>query len=120
MWLAPALLSAVLTALPVSALTADRLTPAAVQSTFGTGVTFTAANVGGKTYSMVLRQDGTATRTPKGSNLPEKGTWRAAGIGYCSKWGNAAVEQCYSIEQFTATIYRVFAMGDKLVAFWTT
>jgi hypothetical protein len=114
-----ALLTAVVLAFPASALAAGPLTPAAVQSTFGTGVAFNASNVGGKTYTVVLSADGTAKRTPKGSKTAEAGTWRAAGAGYCSKWGKTTAEQCYSIEQATATRYDVFNATNKLIAHWT-
>jgi hypothetical protein len=104
--------------LPVPAVAATALTPAVVQSTFGTGATFTAVDVGGKTYTMALKADGTATRTAKGSKTPETGTWRAAAPGYCSKWGAATTEQCYSIQQ-SPTTYDVYDSTNKLIAHWT-
>jgi hypothetical protein len=102
---------------PASALRG--LTLAQVRSTFGTGVAFSASNVGGKTYSMVLSADGTAKRTPEASTTSETGSWRAAGPGYCSKWGQATAEQCYTIEQFTATVYRVYNSSSKVIAYWS-
>ncbi len=77
------------------------LTTAEVQATFGTGVGFTETVVGGKTYSMVLNMDGTAKRTPTGGKA-ESGTWRAADLGYCSKWGGQKTDQCYSVKRTAA------------------
>src|ERR1700704_789858 len=79
-----------------------KLSVADVQATFGTGVAFNEAVVGGKTYSMVLNIDGTAKRTPTGSKTAETGTWRAANAGYCSKWGTKA-EECYAVEKMGVT-----------------
>jgi hypothetical protein len=103
--------------LPASAFAAAKLSPADIQSTFGTRVAFTASNVGGKTYTMVLRADGTATRTVKGSKTAEIGTWRASDAGYCSKWGKGS-EHCYSIAKNGAR-YDVLNSANKIIAHWT-
>lgn len=97
-----------------------KLGPADIQATFGTGNAFAGSTVGGATYSYVLKPDGTASRTAKGSKTAEAGTWRAADPGYCAKWGKGGTERCYSIRPTATTAsYDVLDTGNKVVAHWT-
>ena len=111
------LLAIALVAAPLSAFAAPKLTPATIQSIFGTGIAFVDAEVGGQTYNLVLRRDGTATRTSQGTKVVETGAWRAADSGYCAKWGTSP-EQCYSIERVDPITYDVFDSSNKVIAHW--
>jgi hypothetical protein len=93
-----------------------KLAPSDVQTAFGTGVAFTEAVVGGKTYMVTFNADGSATRTPMGSKTAETGSWRAADPGYCAKWGTTTTEQCYTVNKTAATTYDVLDNKSKVIA----
>ena len=105
-----------LPSLAFAATTATALPPADIKTTFGTGTPFTGTNVGGGTYTIVLKADGHATRTAQGKANATTGTWHVNDTGYCSKWGKAT-EHCYTIQK-TATAYDVVDSASKVVAHW--
>jgi hypothetical protein len=99
------------------ALAATTLSPDEIKATFATGKPFASASPAGAQFTIVLNQDGSASRTPKGSKNPTLGKWRASDVGYCSTWGSGA-ENCYTIEQNGST-YSVRDSKGKLAARWT-
>ncbi len=94
------------------------LSPAEIKATFATGTAFTATSVAGTANSFVLKPDGTASRTTKGSTAPVTGTWRVSAKGYCSKWANGR-ENCYTIAKGADGKYSVLDAHNKVVATWT-
>jgi hypothetical protein len=98
--------------------TIGKLDTAEIQKAFGIGSPFTESVVGGKTYTITYNVDGTAKRTSMGSKSAEIGTWRAADLGYCAKWGKGA-EQCYAVSRTASTSYDVLDAKEKVVAHLT-
>jgi hypothetical protein len=110
-------LAAIVAALPVAAAAADKLTGKEIDGIFGSGLAFTAAVVGGPSYKMVLRPDGTAERTVAGSDRHETGRWRLADQGVCARWGDAP-ETCFGVERVNPVAYDVVDTGGAVVAYW--
>src|SRR3954468_6458228 len=77
---------------------ADFLTPDQIKATFITGVAFTAEAMGGKTKTITLNPDGSATLVAKGKKTGQTGKWRLSTDGYCSTW-NKGTENCYLIKK---------------------
>jgi len=92
-------------ALAAPAVAAAALTPAEIQATFATGKPFSSSTPSGTTYTMVLKADGTASRT-------------LSKDGYCSIWGKSA-ENCYRVERDSAR-YKVIDRSRSTVAYWMT
>src|SRR4051794_31223801 len=78
-----------------------KVSPPDIKATFGTGMPFNASSATGSArFAFVLKPDGTATRTSKGTHeTTVSGTWRVNDTGYCTKWGSKATEQCYTVEK---------------------
>ena len=93
------------------------LSPPEIKAAFGTVKPFTATSSSGKSYTFVLKVDGTATQTPKGSNAVTTGIWRVNDKGYCSKWGTA-VEHCYTVER-NGDKFDVRDSTGKAISRWT-
>jgi hypothetical protein len=95
--------------------------PAEIKATFGTGTPFTASSATGSAkFSFVLKPDGTASRTTKGTthDTTVTGTWRVDDKGYCTKWGSKGTEQCYTVEK-NGKQYAVKDSAGKVVSHWT-
>ena len=110
------LLPTALFCFPLQAMAAAALTPAEIQATFATGTPFSSTTTSGTAYSIVLKTDGTASRTPRRSKTPITGTWRLSKDGYCSTWGKSA-ENCYRVERGAAR-YKVLDRSGSTVAYW--
>ena len=95
---------------------AAALTPKEIQATFATGTPFSSTTPTGTTYTIVLKSDGTASRTPRKSKVAITGTWRLSKDGYCSTWGKNS-ENCYKIEKGTGR-YNVLDKSGARVAYW--
>jgi hypothetical protein len=100
----------------VSAAGAANLSPQDIKATFATGTAFTATSPAGTAYLMVLKPDGTASRTPKKGTPAVMGTWRLSADGYCSTWGKNP-ESCYTIQQ-SGTKYTVLDKKGQVAAHW--
>jgi hypothetical protein len=92
------------------------LSPQTIKTVFGTGAPFQSLTPSGTAFTFVLKPDGTASRTPKGSTAAVTGKWHADTKGYCSKWGNNN-ENCYTVKQ-DGTKYTVLDSSGKAVATW--
>ncbi len=91
------------------------LSPSQIQSTFGTGKTFSATSASGRSaYWFTFRADGSATAVPKGQKTGAQGKWRLSSDGYCSAWGPGA-EHCYTIDK-NGSKFDVRDPGGNLVA----
>ena len=110
------LLPAVMFSVPLTALAAAALTPREIGATFATGTPFSSTTPSGTSYSIVLKSDGSASRTPSRSKTAITGTWRLSTDGYCSTWGKSA-ENCYRVEK-DAGRYKVFDKSGSTVAYW--
>ncbi len=110
-----ALLTFLCIALPT--LAATTLSPDEIKTTFATGKPFASASPAGAHFTIVLNQDGSASRTPKGSKNATLGKWRVSDVGYCSTWGSGA-ENCYTVQQ-DGSAYSVRDSKGKLAARWT-
>jgi hypothetical protein len=100
----------------LAAAASNNLSPQDIKNTFGTGTSFTATSSAGTTYLMVLKPDGTASRTPKKGTAPVVGSWRLSDDGYCSTWGKNP-ENCYTIQQ-SGTTYTVLDKKGGVAAHW--
>ena len=96
---------------------AAAMSPDAIKATFGTGTPFSSASPSGARYTLVLKPDGTATRTPKRSKAATSGTWHLSKDGYCSTW-SGGTESCYTIQQ-NGTKYTVLDAHGKTAAVWS-
>ena len=105
------------TDLASAAVAANPLPPQQIKATFGTGDVFTATSPGGTVYHIVLKPDGSASRTPKNSSAAVVGTWRLSDNGYCSTWGKNP-ESCYTIQQ-SGTKYTVLDKKGSVAAHWS-
>lgn len=92
------------------------LSPQTIKTVFGTGTPFQSLTPSGTGFTFVLKPDGTASRTPKGSTAAVTGKWRIDTKGYCSKWGTNT-ENCYIVKQ-DGTRYTVVDSAGKAVATW--
>ena len=92
------------------------LSPQAIKTMFGTGTPFQSLTPSGDGFTFVLKPDGAASRTPKGSTAAVTGKWHVDTKGYCSKWGNNN-ENCYMVKQ-DGTKYTVVDSTGKAVATW--
>jgi hypothetical protein len=101
---------------PLTAVAAAALTPREIGATFATGTPFSSTTPSGTSYSIVLKSDGSASRTPSRSNTAIAGTWRLSTDGYCSTWGKSA-ENCYRVEK-DAGRYKVLDKSGSTVAYW--
>jgi hypothetical protein len=100
-----------------SAAATNNLSPQEIKATFGTGDAFTATSPAGTAYQMVLKPDGTASRTPKKGSPAVVGTWRLSDNGYCSIWGKNP-ENCYTIQK-SGTKYTVLDKKGQVAAHWS-
>jgi hypothetical protein len=110
-------LAIVLCGLTTVAVAAKSMSPEEIKATFGTGVAFASTSPAGARYSLVLKADGTATRTPRKSKAATPGTWRLSKDGYCSKWSGGS-ENCYTVEP-DGTKYTVLDAHGKTAAVWS-
>ncbi len=91
------------------------LSPSQIQSTFGTGKTFSATSASGRSaYWFTFKADGSATAVPKGQKTGAQGKWRLSSDGYCSAWGPGA-EHCYTIDK-NGPQFDVHDTGGALIA----
>jgi hypothetical protein len=111
------IIAAAVGCVPLAAIAAPTtLAPATIKSVFGTGLPFAATTTTGTGYTMMLKVDGSAARTPKGGTKPITGAWHVNTTGYCSKWGKNT-ESCYLIKQ-DGTKYSVVDSAGKVAAVW--
>ena len=96
---------------------AGDMSPQDIKATFCTGDAFTATSPAGTAYQMVLKPDGTASRTAKKGTAPVVGTWRLSDAGYCSTWGKNP-ENCYTIQKSGAK-YTVLDKKGLVAAHWS-
>ncbi|CAN5171841.1 hypothetical protein BH10PSE9_BH10PSE9_11430 [soil metagenome] len=92
------------------------LSPQTIKTVFGSGAPFQSLTPSGTGFTFVLKPDGTASRTPKGSTAAVTGKWHVDAKGYCSKWGNNN-ENCFTVKQ-DGTKYTVLDSSGKAVAIW--
>jgi hypothetical protein len=112
------LLPAAIFSFPLQAAAAAALTPAEIQATFGTGTPFSSSTPSGTSYTIILKSDGTASRTPRRSKTAITGMWHLTKDGYCSTWGKSQ-ENCYRVEKDTGR-YKVLDHSGSTIAYWTT
>ena len=96
---------------------AGNLSPQDIKATFGTGDAFTATSPAGTVYQMVLKPDGTASRTSKKGATAVVGTWHLSDNGYCSTWSKNP-ENCYTIQK-SGTKYTVLDKKGLVAAHWS-
>lgn len=110
-------LAILLCCLTTFAAAAKTMSPDEIKSNFATGAGFSSTSPSGARFVLVLKADGTATRTPKRGKAATPGTWRPSKDGYCSKW-SSGTENCYTIQQ-DGTKYTVLDSHGKVAAVWT-
>ena len=99
------------------AIAGSPLSPNDIKTMFGTGRPFSAVTATGKSMSVTLRPNGSATAIAEGEKTGDSGTWRVSEKGYCSQWVGGR-EHCYTVEP-NGNRFAVISTSGKLAAYWT-
>jgi hypothetical protein len=92
---------------------ADSLTGDQFKTIFATGKPIAISVPDGRQFIAVLNKDGTGTLTLKGDAKGTPGTWRSTASGYCTKWGSAGAENCFTARK-AGDVYNVYTDQGKL------
>jgi hypothetical protein len=105
--------------LPIGAATAaTKLTPAEIQSTFFTGMAFTAASPSGVKFKMTFTADGKAMRVPAGKGgARSEGDWTLDDNGYCTTW-KGSKPNCFTVLAADKNKWSVMK-GTTVMATWS-
>ena len=97
---------------------ATKLTPAEIQSTFFTGMAFTAATLSGTKFKMTFSADGKAKRVPAGKGgKSSDGEWKLDDDGYCTTW-KGGKPNCFTVVAGEKNKWSVMK-GTIVMAVWS-
>jgi hypothetical protein len=101
-----------------SAAPGDKVAPNDVQTTFFTGMPFTASTPQSIKYTMVFTADGKVTREPQGkTGVKGDGTWKLSKDGFCTTWKNSPAN-CFQLVVAGDNKWSVMK-GTALVGTWS-
>lgn len=102
----------------IKPLTAPKLAPQEVQSTFFNGKEFTASTPSGVKFKMVFMPDGKASREPIGRDGAKgEGSWKLDRNGFCTTWRGSAAT-CYGVLNSGENRWSI-VKGTTTVAVWS-
>jgi len=115
-WIAGILFCAVLPS--GTAMAANKLTPAEIQSTFFNGAEFTAATPSGVMFKMTFTADGKVRRVPVGKGgAKSEGDWKLDENGYCTTW-KGGKPNCFTVMAADKNKWSVMK-GPAVIATWS-